>query len=382
MENSNITTVVLAAGFSKRMGRYKPLLPLGERRTIERVVSFFQAAGVGDILVVTGHRAADIRQAVEPFRVRCIHNSDYQQGMFTSVLTGLRSLSERCRAFFIHPADIPLVRPQTVRRLMAAFKDNPAKVLYPTFSGWRGHPTLIRTCLAPSIMQWSGTGGLKACLQHCAADSFELPVVDEAILMDLDTPEDYDRLRARLSTEGLPSAEESRELMSRMEILPSAIADHCRAVSDVALQLAQALSTAGAAIDNELVHTAALLHDIARTRKNHAEAGAHILARHGFGRLAPIVSTHMDLDVRQGQPVDEAQVVFLADKLVDGTQCADMERRFNRKMEKYSEDRSAMGAISRRYDTARYIRARVEEITGRPIQAIIANQNALFGSMS
>jgi putative nucleotidyltransferase with HDIG domain len=264
---------------------------------------------------------------------------------------------------------------------MTAFKDNPAKVLYPTFAGRRGHPTLIRTCLIPSIMQWSGVGGLKACLQHYATDSLEIPVVDEAILMDLDIPEDYDRMQARLNTEGLPSAEESRELMAQMQILPSSIADHCRVVSKVAHHLAHALSAADAAIDNELVRTVALLHDIARTRKNHAEAGAHILTELGFDRLAPIVGTHMDLDVRQGQPLDEAQVVFLADKLVDGTRCVDMEQRFDRQMEKYSGDRSAMGVISRRYDTARYIRAKVERITGRPVEEIIANQNASFDNV-
>jgi putative nucleotidyltransferase with HDIG domain len=265
-----------------------------------------------------------------------------------------------------------------VQRLIAAIEDNPAKVLYPTFGGRRGHPTLIRTCLVPSIMQWSGDGGLKACLQHHDADSLEIPVVDEAILMDLDTPEDYERMRVRLQTEGLPSAAESCELMAQMQILPSSIADHCRVVSKVARQLAHALSAAGTAIDSQLVSKAALLHDIARARKNHAETGAHILTALGFDRLAPIVGTHMDLDLRRGQPVDEAQVVYLADKLVDGARCTDMERRFDRQMERYSGDPTAMGAISRRYHTARYIRAKVESITGRPVEAIIANQNASF----
>lgn len=207
MKNSAITAVVLAAGFSERMGRFKPLLPLGESRIIERVVSFFQAAGVGDILVVTGHRATDVRQALEHSNVRCVENPDYRQGMFTSVLAGIRALPEQCRAFFIHPADIPLVRPQTVRRLMAMFSDASAKIFYPTFSGQRGHPTLIQTCLVPSIRQWFGTGGLKACMQRYEVDSLEIPVADEAILLDLDTPEDYDRMQVRLIAEGLPSGE-------------------------------------------------------------------------------------------------------------------------------------------------------------------------------
>jgi putative nucleotidyltransferase with HDIG domain len=374
-----MTAIVLAAGLSERMGCFKPLLPLGTRRTIERVVDLFKAGGINDILVVAGHRASDVCRAIEPLNVRRVINSEYQKGMFTSVLAGLRALPDQCRAFFVHPVDIPLVRPRTVQRLARAVKDSPAVVVYPTFGSRRGHPPAIRTCLVPSIMQWSGAGGLKACLQHHEADSLELPVVDEAILLDLDTPGDYDRMQRRLIAEGLPSGKECRVLMEQMQILPSPIADHCRAVSRVALQLAQALEATGASIDIELVHTAALLHDIARTRKNHAQAGAQLLASHGFSRLAPIVSVHMDLDVNRDRPVDEAQVVYLADKLVDGDRCVDLDPRFNRQMETYSGDRIAVDAIARRWENARHIRSKVERMTGRPIETIIVNTNASFG---
>jgi putative nucleotidyltransferase with HDIG domain len=372
----DITAVILSAGLSTRMGRFKPLLPLGTRRAIERVVNLFQAGGIDDILAVVGHRASEVCEAIEPLKIRRVINPDYRQGMFASVLTGLRALPDQCRAFFIHPVDIPLVRPQTVQRLTAAFKNHSATVLYPTFNGRRGHPTLIRTCLVPSIMQWSGAGGLKGSLQCHEADSLELPVVDEAILQDLDTPGDYDRMRARLNTEGLPSGEECRVLMEQMRELPPPVADHCRAVSRVALQLAHALEAAGAAIDVELVRTAALLHDIARTEKNHAHAGAQLLASHGFSRLAPIVSVHMDLDVNGDRPLDEAQVVYLADKLVDGDRCVDMERRFSRQMETYSGNRGVVDAIVRRWENTRLIRIKVEGITGRPIEAIVADVNA------
>jgi putative nucleotidyltransferase with HDIG domain len=379
VENSSITAIVLAAGLSERMGCFKPLLPLGTKRTIERVVDLFKAGGINDILVVAGHRASDLCRAIEPLNIRRVINSEYQKGMFTSVLVGLRALPDQCRAFFIHPVDIPLVRPQTVQRLTRAIKDSPAVVVYPTFSRRRGHPTLIRTCLVPSIIQWSGDGGLEACLQHYKADSLELPVVDEAVLFDLDTPGDYDRMQTRLIAEGLPSGEECRVLMAQVQILPSSIADHCRVVSKVAVQLAQAIAAAGASIDIELVRTSALLHDIARTRKNHAQAGAHLLASHGFGRLAPIVGAHMDLDVNRNRPVDEAQLVYLADKLVDGDRCVDLEPRFSRQMETYSGDCGVVDAIARRWENARHIRTKVERMTGRPIEAIIANLNDSFG---
>jgi CTP:molybdopterin cytidylyltransferase MocA len=195
--DSSIAAIILAAGFSERMGRFKPLLPLGPCRTIERVVNTFQSAGIGDVLVVTGHRSTDVVRAVSTLSVRCITNTDYMNGMFTSVLAGIQGLSADCRAFFIHPADIPLVKPQTIRQLTVAFEDASPVILYPTFDGRRGHPPLIAASLIPRILMWSGRGGLRAFLNVHGADSAELAVNDEGILMDLDTPEDYRRMQAR-----------------------------------------------------------------------------------------------------------------------------------------------------------------------------------------
>ena len=365
---SDIAAIVLAGGFSKRMGRFKPLLPLGDRLNIERVVRLFQDAGVKEIRVVVGHRGNDIRRAAAPLNVDCVENPHYAEGMFTSVLAGIRALPEHCRAFFIHPADIPMVRWQTVRRLAEAGREASAVVLYPTFGGRRGHPTLIRSSLGPRILEWPGTGGLRSFLQGYENESLEFPVADEAVLIDLDTPGDYDRMLARLSRAGLPTEAECRVLM---ETLPAAIAAHCRAVAAVARRLAESLHTAGLDIDVELVAAAALLHDIARTEKDHARAGARLLNAHGFTRLAPIVDAHMDLSADAKSPLDEIQIVHLADKLVIGDKVADLEQRFARKMEKYGSEPAAATAIARRWDTARCIREKVEQKAGASLGAIV-----------
>lgn len=380
MKNSAISAVVPAAGLSKRMGRFKPLLPLGPSRTIERVVSFFQAADVDDILVVTGHRAAEVRAVIEPLDVRCVENPEYRQGMFTSVQAGIRALSGKCRAFFIHPADTPLVRPQTVRRLMTAFRDASATILYPTFSGLRGHPTLIDIGLGPGILEWSGGGGLSAFLQHHEAESLELPVADEAVLLDLDTPEDYRRMLARQIHDGLPSEQECRVLMNEIQNLPAPIAAHCRAVSIVAQRLAWAVQAAGVTIDGQLVRTAALLHDIARTRKkDHAHVGADLLEYHGLARLTPIVRAHMDLNVSADSPIDEIQVVYLADKLVFEDRRVDLEQRFARQIEKFAGTASILSAIKRKREAARLIRAKVERTTGLSVDVVAGNLMSLDG---
>ena len=365
-----MAAVVLAAGQSRRMERFKPLLPLGKESAVERTVHLFLDAGLADIIVVTGHRAAEIHRVLAPLKVRCIENPDHLRGMFSSVMSGVRALSQTSRAFFVHPADIPLVRAQTVQRLAAEFDATEPAVLYPTFDGRRGHPTLIRRDLLPRILAWHGAGGLRACLGGYAADSRELPVADEAVLLDMDTEEDYRALLARLRWADRPSEAECRVLMDTIQALPPPVAAHCRAVSAVARRLAEALKTAGAALDPDLAQRAALLHDIARTSRDHAAAGARLLESHGFPRMAPIVARHMDLTVDAAAPVDETQIVFLADKLVAGDRLVNLEERFARKMVKYGQDPAAAAAIARRRENARRVRDKIENLTGRSVNAI------------
>jgi hypothetical protein len=120
-----------------------------------------------------------------------------------------------------------------------------------------------------------------------------------------------------------------------------------------------------------LAEAAALLHDIARTQPNHAWAGAQLLEVHGFARLAPLVADHMDLEVDKETPLDEAQIVFLADKLAAGDRRVDLEERFNRKIAKYGRDPEVAARIARRRDNARRVRAKVEAVTGRALKAIM-----------
>jgi CTP:molybdopterin cytidylyltransferase MocA len=201
---AHLAALILAAGKSQRMGRLKPMLPLGDGCVLERVVGTFRAGGVDVVIVVTGHRAEALQPVLARLAVHSVANPDYRRGMFSSVQTGLRALPIACRAVFIHPVDIPLIHPQTVRRMAAAYFETTTAVLHPTFHGRRGHPTLIHRDLVPDILSWQGEGGLRAFLTGRATDSRELSVADEGILLDMDTVEDYRGLVSRLKRHPVP----------------------------------------------------------------------------------------------------------------------------------------------------------------------------------
>ncbi|MEA4879967.1 MAG: NTP transferase domain-containing protein, partial [Synergistaceae bacterium] len=118
MSLKQAAAVVLAAGYSRRMGFFKPLRKIRGRTPLQRIFSSLRESGVEEIIVVTGHRRGATEEAVARLGVRPVFNSRFSQGMFTSVQAGVASLSSRAGFFFLLPADIPLVRPSTLSLLL------------------------------------------------------------------------------------------------------------------------------------------------------------------------------------------------------------------------------------------------------------------------
>ena len=368
----SLSAIILSAGLSERMGSFKPLMPLGDRTVLQRALDLFAAAGIPDIIVVTGNRAAEVQKALAGSGARGVENTAFRDGMFTSVVAGIKALPPQCRGFFVLPVDISLVRPATVKRLMAAYTHHADKqIFYPVYSADRGHPPLIAAGLGPDIVKWPGTGGLRGLLDLRDSDAMDVPVADEGILFDLDTPEDHRHLLVRLARGRLPTEGECREMLTRLYSLPDAIARHCDVVADVAAALHQAVQQRHSDLDGELIRAAAMLHDIARLEPSHAQTGARWIETEGFPRVAHVVRQHMDLVEDPAGPLSEVQVVYLADKLVHGDVPMTLERRFRMQRAKMGSDLKAHAAMERRYGDAVQIRNKVEQAAGRALTTLL-----------
>jgi len=193
-----VAALILAAGLSSRMGELKPLLPLGDGNVLESTTASFFKAGVTDIYVVIGHAAARIRDNYKDAgRVHLIYNEVYEAGMLTSVQAGMRAMEEGISAFFMMPADYPLVNQKTIGSLARAFESAAASIIVPTFLGRTGHPCLISLRYREEILGGEFPHGMRTLLQRHEREILYLPVEDEAILWDMDTPDQYERMRQR-----------------------------------------------------------------------------------------------------------------------------------------------------------------------------------------
>lgn len=185
--------VVPAAGRSERMGAYKPLLTFGAQTAMELVVHSLRRGGVSEIMVVVGHNADLLQPLLEQLQVNVVYNNRYLEGMLSSVKAGVRMLTDKHSAFLLLPVDCPLVRPETIKSLVQAMQPQ-FDVAYPVYHGRRGHPPIISARCRLALLDWTQEGGMRAFLQQHAPNALNVPVEDECILFDMDTPADYRRL--------------------------------------------------------------------------------------------------------------------------------------------------------------------------------------------
>jgi CTP:molybdopterin cytidylyltransferase MocA/HD superfamily phosphodiesterase len=370
-----LAAIILAAGYSSRMKQNKMLMSINGEKIIESAIQCFQDAGVQDINVIVGHYAHEVTAVVKNMKVNCVYNHHYNQGMFSSIVTGIQALRPGTEAFFLLPGDIPLVRANTILRLCHAYRDrnDDTDIIYPVFSGQRGHPPLISKRCFSSILSTNCQGGLREILTQYEKSAYNLEVLDERILLDLDTTDDYRELVKSHDRNDIPSRVECFALLKSMEANNNLV-DHCSKVADVAGEIAYKLQQSGLTIDAGLVVAAGQVHDVAKGMNHHAQCGADILRKLGYPKVADLIALHTDLEFSPGSQLNEAAIVYLADKLVAGNKIVDLDRRFQTALTRYCQNSEAEAAIYKRYQTAKTILLAIENRIGENLSIIKTNR--------
>jgi molybdenum cofactor cytidylyltransferase len=357
-----IAALILAAGNSSRMGTFKPILPLGGSTAIEVAVSRFRSAGIEDIKVVTGNKAEQLTPILAALGVEQVFNADYTGGMLSSILAGINSLHSDIDAFFLLPVDIPLIKISTIETLIQQYETNQAAVVYPRFLGLRGHPPLISTAIPIQKLDPNTPGGLRAFLDEYEDTALDVDLADQGVVMDFDTPADYQKLQAYACREDIPTEAECRALWLQYGV-PDGVKAHSRMVAELARILAVRLNQAGMNLNIDLVVSAGYLHDLAREQHDHAMVGANILQRMGYPRVAEIVANHMDLR-RTEQQVTESDLIYLADKYVQENRLVSLDERFSKSLERHANNPEILENVTRRKHDAEIVADQIEKTLG------------------
>lgn len=373
MNNGFLKTkaVLLAAGFSSRMGKCKALLDIEGTSALRRASLSMHLAGVGDLVVVTGCYREDVEIESARCGIRTVFNEHFEKGMFSSVQTGAAAISQGADAFFLLPVDIPLVRPATYAALREAFlKNTNMAVVIPSFRGRMGHPPLISSKLIPEILEWGGDGGLRAILDRHQKETLILEVPDEGTVLEMDTPEEYETLKSFAAMGKIPSEAECCAFFELSDT-PEEVREHSLAVARVVRRLALYLESL-IPVNRRLLEAAALLHDMARREPSHAQKAAVILEKWGFPETADLVRYHMELP--EGEPLlSDRSLLYLADKLTSGKTITSLERKRASAEKRFHGNPPALEAVSRRMQRAQDIAGAFERCTGTNLDSILDN---------
>jgi molybdenum cofactor cytidylyltransferase len=184
-----ITVIVLAAGQSRRMGNgNKLLMKFDDYPMIEHVAKTLNESCLDEIIVVTGFEAEQIKNALDHYDVRFINNQDYEQGLSTSLIAGLRSVDEMTDAIIICLGDMPMVTSTGIKQLINEFDpDAGREICVPTYQGKRGNPILWSLRFINVMLQLEGDVGAKHLLFKYDDVVHEVPMQDSGVLIDFDT---------------------------------------------------------------------------------------------------------------------------------------------------------------------------------------------------
>ncbi len=190
-----IAGLILAAGESSRMGTPKATLAYRGRTFLELIVQTLREGGLERIVVVLGHQADDIQRQVKIETAQVVINPDYRSGQTSSLQAGLRALiADDLDAVILCLVDHPAVCAETVRRIVATFRQCGAPVVIPAYQGRRGHPVLIGRQVFEELLVLAGDAGANSVVRRYRPATQFVEVEDEGVVMDVDDPESYRRL--------------------------------------------------------------------------------------------------------------------------------------------------------------------------------------------
>ena len=195
-----VSGVVLAAGSSTRLAgsRPKQLLELGGKPLIRRVVLSALESGLHEVVVVLGHAAAEVGEAIPDLDCRIVENPDYRIGQSTSVRHGLAAIAPESRATMFIPADQPLLSTALIDRLVESYRATAGPIVIPTHKGRRGAPVVFDRSLFFELEKLEGDAGGRSILPRYRSEIVEVSVANPRELADVDTAADLEQLRDEL----------------------------------------------------------------------------------------------------------------------------------------------------------------------------------------
>lgn len=195
LARKRLAGIILAAGKGSRMGRTKQLLPYKGTTLLGTVIEETTSSALSDVVVVLGFDALKIMEQVDMSGARVVMNPRFEDGQATSLCAGLAAVAPDCGGAVFLLGDQPQVTRSVINRMIDAwYRDGDALIQIPFYQKKRGNPVIVDRALFKPLSQLTGDTGARALFSRYENRIQKIHLDDPGILLDVDTPEDYDRL--------------------------------------------------------------------------------------------------------------------------------------------------------------------------------------------
>lgn len=186
---TEIPGVLLAAGGSKRLNQPKQLLKINDSLLINHIISVIRQGGIERLLVILGSDHVLIRSLIHDQNVHIIVNERWEEGISTSIRSGIKFLNEKAEAAMLFVVDQPFLSSELICQLTHQFQNTDKKIAAPKINNQQCNPVIFSKTLFPELLDLKGKEGGKKIIKNHPVEWVQWD--DETLLLDIDTEKDY-----------------------------------------------------------------------------------------------------------------------------------------------------------------------------------------------
>lgn len=187
-----ITAIIMASGFSERMGSDKLFLKVNSQTLIERTIKIVKGSKIDNIIIV--YRDKRIKDIAKNQGIISIYNNNAKKGQSESIKLGIKSADERTKGFIFFVGDQPFLSIGVINKIITEFKKRREEIIIPLYNGKRGNPVIFPALLKKELLLINGDIGGREVIKNNLDIVNYIKIHDKYLGIDIDTIEDYKKI--------------------------------------------------------------------------------------------------------------------------------------------------------------------------------------------
>ncbi|GAA0727716.1 molybdenum cofactor cytidylyltransferase [Clostridium malenominatum] len=187
-----VSAVIMASGYGKRMGQNKLLMPLKGKPVLEHVINSIKRCDFNEIILVG--RDKEVLDLGFDKGISIVENHEAYKGQSQSIKLGVENANKNSEGYMFFTGDQPFIDNRTINLLLGEHYENKDKIICPMYKGERGSPVIFPSIYREALLNLQGDEGGRSIMKSNLEEIIFVQIEDGKILMDIDTPEEYERL--------------------------------------------------------------------------------------------------------------------------------------------------------------------------------------------